>query len=70
MSVHHKYTLIFCVRYHNLVNPMDEIPAIEMHPSPHITTDGVLHLADKVKRVKENMWEKRFDAIRVDPLRQ
>ena len=49
-----------------MVNLMDEIPAIEMHTSPHITTDGVLHLADKVIRVKE----KRFDAIRVDPLRQ
>ena len=54
---------------HNLANPMDEIPAIETHPIPHIKTDGVPHLADKVKRVKENMREKIFDA-RVDPLRR
>ena len=69
VSVHHKCTSSFRVRYHNLANPMDEIPAIETHPSPHIMTDGVPHLADKVKRVKESMREKVYDAIRVDPLR-
>ena len=69
VSVHHKCTSSFRVRYHNLANPMDEIPAIETQPSPHIMTDGVPHLADKVKRVKESMREKVYDAIRVDPLR-
>ena len=69
VSVHHKCTSSFRVRYHNLANPMDEIPAIETQPSPHIMTDGVPHLADKVKRVKESMREKIFDA-RVDPLRR
>ena len=29
VSVHHKCTSSFRVRYHNLANPMDEIPAIE-----------------------------------------
>ena len=58
VSVHHKCTSSFRVRYHNLANPMDEIPAIETYPSPHIMTDGVPHLADKVKRVKESMREK------------
>ena len=48
---------------------MDEIPEVETQPSPHVTTDGVAHLPDKVKRRKENMNEKICEAIRVDPLR-
>ena len=69
VSVHHKCTSSFRVRYHDLGNPMDEIPEVETQPSPHVTTDGVAHLPDKVKRRKENMNEKICEAIRVDPLR-
>ena len=57
------------MRYHDLGNPVDEIPEVETQPSPHVTTDGVAHLPDKVKRRKENMNEKICEAIRVDPLR-
>ena len=69
VSVHHKCTSSFRVRYHDLHNPMDEIPEVETQPSPHVTTDGVAHLPDKVKRLKENMTEKICEAIKVDPLR-
>ena len=48
---------------------MDEIPEVETQPSPHVTSDGVGHLPDKVKRLKENMTEKICEAIKVDPLR-
>ena len=48
---------------------MDEISEVETQPSPHVTTDGVTHLPDKVKRRKENMNDKISEAIRVDPLR-
>ena len=69
VSVHHKCTSSFRVRYHDLHNPMDEIPEVETQPSPHVTSDGVGHLPDKVKRLKENMTEKICEAIKVDPLR-
>ena len=48
---------------------MDEIPEIETEPSPHITTDGVNHVPDKVKRLKESVKAKVCEAIRIDPLR-
>ena len=69
VSVHHKCTSSFRVRYHDLQNPMDEIPEVETQPSPHVTSDGVGHLPEKVKRLKENMTEKICEAIKVDPLR-
>ena len=69
VSVHHKCTSSFSVRYQDIQNPMDEIPEIETEPSPHITTDGVHHVPDKAKRLREKVKEKVCEAIRIDPLR-
>ena len=65
ISVHHKCTSSFRVRYQNIQNPMDEIPEIETEPSPHITTDGVHHVPDKSKRLREKVKEKVCEAIRI-----
>ena len=69
LRVHHKCTSSFSVRYQDIQNPMDEIPEIETEPSPHITTDGVHHVPDKAKRLREKVKEKVCEAIRIDPLR-
>ena len=69
VSVHHKCTSTFRVRYHDLQNPMDEIPEVETEPGPHRTTDGGIHVPDKIKRLREGFKEKVTEAIKADPLR-